>query len=343
METKQKKQSAPASVKRRSGTKTASAKAAPRSQRPSGAAVKRTTRSTSPAKRTVAAKTPVKKTERPDVVYTPPKPFTRGRILLRLAIIVAVVAALMLGLSVFFKVENITVSGNEKYTAWDIASASGIQQGDNLFSFGEQKAVSNIHAELPYVDDVRIGIQLPDTVNIWVEELDVVYAIRDSYESWWLFTSDGKVVEQVTSAVAGEYTKVQGVALADPQPNGTVVAAEEPEPTDRTEPDSTEITLETTAPVVVRGSDRLSAALSILQYLEQYGMIGTVTSVDVSDLGSIELWYGQQFQVNLGDTTELSYKISCMKQTIDGLKDYDTGSIDVSFTIMDVPIYKSFT
>ena len=63
-----------------------------------------------------------------DVVYIPPKPFIRNRLLLRLATVLAIVLALVLAMSVFFRVENIQVSGLDQYTAWDISQASGIQR-----------------------------------------------------------------------------------------------------------------------------------------------------------------------------------------------------------------------
>ena len=100
---------------------------------------------------------------------------------------------------------------------------------------------------------------------------------------------------------------------------------------------------EITVPVTVTGRERLSAALSILQYLEDNNIIGEIVSVDLADLGKIELWYGQQYQIALGDTTELGYKIKCMKQAIDQLKDYESGVLDVSFTIMEnQPMYTPF-
>ena len=49
-----------------------------------------------------------------DVVYTPPKPFKRGKFVLSLVTVVAVVMAIVLGMSIFFKVENIKVSGCQK-------------------------------------------------------------------------------------------------------------------------------------------------------------------------------------------------------------------------------------
>ena len=70
-------------------------------------------------------------------------------------------------------------------------------------------------------------------------------------------------------------------------------------------------------------------------------MIGEAASVDVSDLGNLELEYGQRFLVKLGDTTQLLYKIKCMNAAINGkdtensLKEYDSGVLDVSFTIKE--------
>jgi len=124
-----------------------------------------------PKKRAVAA---------PEVVYTPAKPLNRNRILLRLATVVAVVLALVFAISIFFKVEHVTVSGTEKYDAWTVKEASGIELGDNLLTFGKAKAYGKIKATLPYVDQVHIGIKLPDTVHIVIKELDVVYAMKDS-------------------------------------------------------------------------------------------------------------------------------------------------------------------
>ena len=282
--------------------------------------------------------------DRPRVVYTPPKTFSRGHFLLRLATVVAVVLALTFGLSIFFKVEHINVAGAVKYDPWTVKTASGIELGDNLLTFGESKACARIKIALPYVDQVRIGIKLPDTVNIEIKEFDMLYSLRDASDQWWLITADGTVVEQVDSAAAGERTRVLGVRLASPTQGQQAVAQEDmlPEPTEGTGP--------TTPPVTVRGSDRLSAALTILRHLEECGILGQIASVDVSDLGNLELWYGTRFQVKLGDTTQLAYKIKCMNAAINGtdpnntLKEYDSGMLDVSFTIKpDQLIYQTFT
>jgi len=324
---------------------------APKGRRPaarSGGAARTAPGKRPPARRLVK-KSPAPRPRRrrnpaelPRVVYTPPKPINRGSLLLRLTTVVAVVLALTFGMSLFFKVEVVTVSGAKKYDPWTVQEASGIQVGDNLLSFGEARAAGKIKTALPYVDSVRIGIKLPDTVNIEIKEYDVLYAVRDAMDQWWLITAEGKVVEQTNRASAGERTQILGVKLGSPVPGQNAVA-QEAAPVDPEDP-----TADTT-PVTASAADQLSAALRILQAMESCGIIGEAKTVDVSNLGAIELWYGQRFQVKLGDTQQLEYKIACMDSAINGndeknsLKDYDSGVLDISFTIKENQvIYQAF-
>lgn len=269
-------------------------------------------------KRRPAAKTPAA-----DAVYTQPGPFNRSRFILNLLIVVAVVLALIFGMSIFFKVDadKITVSGNNKYTPWQIREASGIQDGENLFSISEPRISSSIEAALPYVQKVRVGIKLPDTVKIEIVELDVVYSVEAENGDWWLIRSDGVAVEKTNSADAGLHTKMLGVKITAPA-QGQKVNALQPE-----------TNTDETTPVTVLASEQLSAALSVAQFLEDAGVIGEAASIDVTDLSDLQIWYGDRYQVMLGDALELSYKIRMMKSAIDQMGDYQSGVLDVSFTI----------
>ena len=264
----------------------------------------------------------------PAVIYTAPQPFNRNRLLVQLLTVAAVVIALVMGLSVFFKVKTITVSGAEKYSTWAVRDASGIQEGDNLLTFSIPRASGQIMAELSYVDKVRIGIKLPDTVNIYIEELDVAYAIKDSTGTWWLMTSDGKMVEQTNSGIAASHTQVLGVTVENPVKNEQAVASEAM-PTE-TNADGELI------PITVTGAQRLNSALQILKALEANDIVGEAASVDVTRLEDIILWYGTRYQVNLGNINDMNhtmeYKIACMNDSILQLSDYQTGVLDVSFT-----------
>ena len=265
------------------------------------------------------------KTPTPAVIYTQPLPFNRDRLIVQLITVTAVVLAIVMGLSVFFKVETITVTGADTYSAWAVREASGISEGDKLLTFSKIRAASQIMANLPYVKGVRIGIKLPDTVNIMIEEESVVYAIKSSDGQWWMMDSDGRVVEQANNAKAATATQVLGVTLEAPTVNEKGVA------TEMTPSETNE--LGELIPVSTTGAQRLTAALQILKALENNDIVGEAASVDVTSTEDIILWYGTRYQVNLGDTSRLDYKVDCMNDAILQMSDYQSGVLDISFTI----------
>ena len=327
METKEKKTSAGGSRRKSAAaTRSASAKkTVERASRGQPAPVKKPTR---PGGRKTGQRQPSA-----DVVYTPPGPFNVNRFMLRLVTVVAVVFALIFGMAIFFRVENVTVAGTNKYSYWDVREAAGIQDGENLLTLSEAKVSSNILSKLPYVKNVRVGIKLPDTVKIEIEELDVVYAVADVDGTWWLMRYDGVVVDKTNPADAEQYTKILGVSLEAPVIGETAVAAEP-------EQEATDEAGETlaTVPVTVRASEQLGAALRVVQVLEEARFFGEIVSLDVTGLNRMEMWYQDRFQILLGDATQLENKIAWVKAAIDGnLKSYDSGILDVTQTVQPDP------
>jgi len=291
---------------------------------PEDAAAKAEQRRKERAARAEKKRKQAERNDTPAVIYTQPAAFSRDRLLVQLLTVTAVVAALVLGMSVFFKVETITVAGAETYSAWAIREASGISEGDSLLTFSKPKASAQIQASLAYVDDVRIGIKLPDTVIIYIEEMDVAYAIKSTQGDWWLINSEGRVVEQITANAANNHTQVLGVMLEDPQVGNSAEAANEvPQET---------LSSGEPVPLSVTGEQRLSSCLQILKALEANDIVGEAASVDVSSLDDIILWYGSRYEVLLGNTANMEYKIACMNDAILQMSDYQSGILDISFT-----------
>lgn len=278
-------------------------------------------------KRAAEAERKRKRAERlntPAAIYTQPTSFNSRRLAIQMITILGLVLALVLGMSVFFKVENVAVVGAQSYSPEAIRDQAGIKKGENLLTLGRTKASGKIIANLPYVKSARIGIKLPDTVIIEIEESPVLYSIQDQDGVWWLINSDGKVAEQTNAQTARGYTKVLGVTIYQPQA-GEAAVATETAPTE-TDPSGESI------PVLITGMQRLNAALKILQELELNDIVGDAASVDVSQLQDIILWYGTQYQVNLGDIDRIEMKIPYMKSAIAQMSDYQTGILDISFT-----------
>ena len=272
----------------------------------------------------------------PVVIYTQPQSFNRDRLILELISIMAVVAALILGMSVFFKVKTITVAGAETYSSWSVQEASGIKEGDNLLTFSKTRARAKILANMAYVDSVRIGIKLPDTVNIEITELDVVYAVQASDNTWWLMDASGRIVDRSSASAAKAHTQVLGVRLETPEIGQTATAAQPQQETTaptQTDDDAQQDSVSVLPNIpVITASQQLDDALQILRTLEAKGIIGGIASVDVTDISDLQMWYGQNCQIKLGDHSRLDYKIASMKAAIAQMGQFQSGTLDVSFT-----------
>ena len=77
--------------------------------------------------------------------------------LYKLLSVLVICAAVVMALTLFFRVDTIEVTGTERYTEKDVIEASGIQLGDNLFLLNKYEAARSIAEQLPYIDieDIR--------------------------------------------------------------------------------------------------------------------------------------------------------------------------------------------
>ena len=258
----------------------------------------------------------------PEVVYTQPKTFNQHRLVLHLLTILAVVIAVGMGLSIFFKVDTIAVVGTEKYSPWSVSEASGLEKGDSLLFFGRAGAAGKIIHQLPYIRSVRFQIDLPGTLRIIVEESPMAYCVEDAQGKWWHITSEGRLIEPIDAVDA---TQIKGMQITNPQAGELAVAAEQ----------------ETGS---VTGADRLHVALEVCRQLEDNEILGQAASIDVGTLQAIEVWYGEQYQIKLGDTERLQYKITAACQAIAQMSSYQRGVLDASFTVFAEKVgYLPFT
>ena len=234
------------------------------------------------------------------IQYTQPKPFFRNRLIVQMLSIAAVVLALTMGISIFFKVDTVLVTGAEKHSAHTIVTASGLQPGDSLLFFGRARVAGKIKTSLPYVDTVRFELKLPGTVNIIVEEKQLAYALQASDGSWWMMTADGKIAEKINAETAANSPVVEGVILQKPEVGKYAVPAEQPN----------------ADAGIATAADRLTAAVKILQQLEAWELFAPGTHLDVSDLFALRLYCGPDYRVELGDSADMAEKIKTVKYTL---------------------------
>lgn len=194
---------------------------------------------------------------------------------LSLVIILVAVAA---GCVVFFRVEEIAVSGAGKYTAQEIIDASGVEKGDNLFLVGGSRTAQKIYSALPYVDEVNIRHALPDALVITVTERTPAVVVQGG-ESWWIVDVKGKVLEEVASPQAAGVAEVSGLTALLPAV-GTTLAVEEAE------------------------RFRLDSLMELLAALFQRDMLKEVSAIDLTSAAELSLVYDGRLTVKMPMSSE---------------------------------------
>ena len=223
----------------------------------------------------------------------------------RLLIMAAVVAAVVFGVAIFFKVNTIEVQGNAVYSAEQIIKASGIEKGDNLLTINKPTAAGSITAALPYIESVSIGRTLPDTVVIKVQETDATFAVTTDTNTVWLINPSGKAIEKVNTLSSEEYSQLLGVTINNPAAGQKVTAVNQA---------------------------NLDAALAVLSALDGTGITEHIASLDVTKDYDIVLWYGDQYEIRLGGTEQLDYKVQYLSAILGKLSDYQQGTIDLTLS-----------
>ena len=215
--------------------------------------------------------------------------------LLRVLSVVLAAVAIVAALTLFFKVDEVQVTGGGRYTEEEIRSASGVEQGDNLILLDKYRIAQRIYTALPYITEVRINRQLPDVLLVEVVETQAVAAVQGA-GAWWLVSPTGKVLEAVDSEAA-----------QDPAAGERLTLSEE---------------------------DNLDAEtlISLLSAMETRGVLTRTDSVDASDPEQLVLDYDGRFRVEIGYDADFGFKMDCLVAAVATFQPNETGIIRMTMS-----------
>ncbi len=228
----------------------------------------------------------------------------KGNAMLAPLMFVVVVVLLVFGLGLLFRVQTIEVSGASHYTAQEIIEASGVEQGDNLFFINRFSAASSILSKLPFVDNASMEREMPSTVTIKVtESRAVAYVLWQ--EQRWMFSSSGKLLGSAEDAELAGLIHVKNITPAAPVTGETMQVGQEE-------------------------SAKLSYLLEILQAMEQNGMLGSVSELDMLQVSDPVFQYTERFSVKLGGKGDTDYKLRMVLAAAQQVDPSETLLLDVS-------------
>lgn len=228
----------------------------------------------------------------------------RGRfsVLLRLFCVLLIIGALIAALTLFFKVQSIVVSGNERYTDAEVIEASGIHMEDNLFLLNKYGVTQTIFETLPYIEEAAVNRKLPDAIVITVRECTAVAGIVVP-EGVWLVSESGKLLELAQSVPQG-CPAVTGAVPVEPELSG----------------------------MLSFGTERESAVdtlLALLRAARAQEMLAGIGGIDLSDATEIRLEYLDRFSVRLPWGSDPDYKLRSLRAVADYLELNEAGEINL--------------
>ena len=106
-------------------------------------------------------------------------------------------------------IETIIIEGKTAYTDEEIYQAAGIAEGRNLYVFSEKKVKHDITTKLPYIKDVTLEKNYPDTLILRLVPTQDKYVIT-SPSGWITLDKDGKVVSVTRDKVESGMYQIDG-------------------------------------------------------------------------------------------------------------------------------------
>lgn len=230
--------------------------------------------------------------------------FRKAIVIIGFLLVISLIISPILILTLF-RVKSFTVEGAGAYTNEEIIASSGIALGKNLLFADLDEAAENIEKQLPFTDEVKLTKKLPDKIIIRCETTERAFAIGMS-NGLYAVTNENLKVLEITGKQPADVALIVG-AVPYKADVGEVAAFE------------------------VMGEDEKEEEFvdeTLALILE---ITGTITQKEIKDIdlinisapSSIYLIYQGRIVLDLGNSSDLSSKLSLGAKVISSENNID--------------------
>lgn len=199
-----------------------------------------------------------------------------------------------------FKITKIVVEGNNVLKGEQIIKASETGKGYNLFRTSCGKAEKNILA-MPYIKKVKVKKVLPSTIKITVtEEVTAAYVVKG--DSFAAVNTEGKVLELTKKPREG-IMRMPGLKISES------VAGEI---------------------IKYKNANTLEIQKRCMAEMEKNDLLFKASELDVSNASGIKIKFENGLTAQIGDTSELEYKIKMIDTVLK--QGYGSGIFNIENT-----------
>lgn len=205
----------------------------------------------------------------------------------------------------FFIVNEINVSDTVVYSKEEIAEGSGISIGMNMLSVHPDAVSALLKEKFPFLVEADVTRSLPDSVDITVDEERGPMYICVAGEMFAL-SPELKVLSRIESPSA--FGDTSRICLVNSNVKSCIVGSE----------------------LAYADENTLDMTREVYRAVADKQITDKVSSIDLTDKFHIALVYDNRFNVQLGNSEDLSFKIALFLKVTEQLYDTDKGEIDVS-------------
>ena len=238
----------------------------------------------------------------------------RSALYLPLTLILLGVAVIVF-LSLFFRVAVIQVQNDTVYTDEEILAASGLEKGINLLFINNFTAVSSIYATMPYVESVSLKRVMPNRIILQVSGSEAAACVSFG-DDYWLINPAGKLLEKVDAKAARNFVRVEGMEPLQPVAGEIMQVSEE-------------------------NAGKDAYLYAFLSQLSKRGITKNVTWLNLGDLNHPTFSYEDRFTVILASAEDLSHRLSLVQSAVSQLADGDAGTLELETDPNSLTVYFS--
>ncbi len=204
----------------------------------------------------------------------------------------AAIIALTVLAFIFCRVETISIKGETPYSQDEIRNMLSQSAGRSMFTVDTEGLAEYVETVLPYTDNVTITKKFPKTLSVKAETAKKTFAVELSGRVFAVTNEDLKMLEAASAVPSGvipvECSGIATYEMGKP--------------------------LNFSAKV---GEDPTKTVLTEIYASAENEEFKNISVINVSDLNAIYFIYDGRILVRLGDTGNISKKISLAKKSID--------------------------
>ncbi|MBQ7700146.1 MAG: FtsQ-type POTRA domain-containing protein [Clostridia bacterium] len=218
-------------------------------------------------------------------------------------ILAAVIILAAVFVFIFFRINDVTVTGSQKYTEQELYSALKLSKTSNLFLTKTSALEDRLRKAYPSLDEISIKKQLPDKLIITVTDGVGEYYIKMGGQ-YYSVTSSLKIIE-----ITDEKPDIK-VELLSCDISKAVLGEK----------------------IEFRTETHYNYLCKLLTDVKEHSISPHINRIDMSEKFDVSLKYDDRFIINIGAAEQTKTKLTLSESIISTLSAEETGIIDATST-----------